>query len=197
MNKAAPQRWTTRCLPTRPAAYRGAPFWGWNCRVTPELVRDYIPAFREMGFGGFHIHSRTGMDTPYMSEAFLALVKTAVEEAQGQGLQAFLYDEDRWPSGAAGGLVTRHKPFRERRLCLVPEDGTTTCRCRRHWKRARLTICKVTPLRLAEDGTLLDYRTVPRTRQGAGVWHAFVLPGEESPWFNNQAYSDTMESAGS
>ena len=58
-----------------PAAYRGAPFWGWNCRVTPELVRDYIPAFREMGFGGFHIHSRTGMDTPYMSEAFLALVK--------------------------------------------------------------------------------------------------------------------------
>lgn len=175
-----------------PAAYRGAPFWGWNCRVTPELVRDYIPAFREMGFGGFHIHSRTGMDTPYMSEAFLALVKTAVEEAQGQGLQAFLYDEDRWPSGAAGGLVTRHKPFRERRLCLVPEDRDDDLPLPQALEEGAPYYLQSYAVTLAEDGTLLDYRTVPRTQQGAGVWHAFVLPGEESPWFNNQAYSDTM-----
>ena len=31
-------------------------------------------------------------------------------------MKAWLYDEDRWPSGAAGGIVTRDKRYRMRYL---------------------------------------------------------------------------------
>ena len=54
--------------------YRGAPFWSWNCRVTKKLIRDQIEVFHKMGFGGAHIHPRTGLETEYMSRRFLELV---------------------------------------------------------------------------------------------------------------------------
>ena len=53
------------------AEYRGAPFWAWNCRVTPELIDRQLGVFREMGFGGAHVHSREGLAVPYRDEAQL------------------------------------------------------------------------------------------------------------------------------
>ena len=35
----------------------------------------------------------------------MACVRAAVDAAQQNGVKAWLYDEDRWPSGAAGGIV--------------------------------------------------------------------------------------------
>ena len=40
-------------------------------------------------------------------------------EAEKLNMRAWLYDEDRWPSGAAGGLVTKNKEFRIRYLIPV------------------------------------------------------------------------------
>ena len=55
--------------------------------------------------GGFFIHSREGLETAYMGPEWMAAVQAVVEAARREGLYAWLYDEDRWPSGAAGGLV--------------------------------------------------------------------------------------------
>jgi len=42
------------------------------------------------------------------------------DEAQKLGMEAWLYDEDRWPSGIAGGMVTKEKKFRLQFLtCLL------------------------------------------------------------------------------
>ena len=39
-------------------------------------------------------------------------------------MEAWLYDEDRWPSGPAGGLVTKNPSYRFRFLRMhVLEDG--------------------------------------------------------------------------
>ena len=65
-----------------------------------------------MGFGGAFIHSRTGLVTEYMSEEWLDDVKFAAEKLHENGLEAYLYDEDRWPSGTCGGYVTQEKCFR-------------------------------------------------------------------------------------
>ena len=91
------------------AEYRGAPFWAWNCRVTPELIDRQLGVFREMGFGGAHVHSREGLAVPYLSDEFMSLVKHTVERSKELGLRTCLYDEDRWPSGCAGGIVTRDR----------------------------------------------------------------------------------------
>ncbi len=36
---------------------------------------------------------------------------------------AYLYDEDRWPSGAAGGLVTKNLKYGIRYLCMRIVDS--------------------------------------------------------------------------
>src|ERR1035437_1565563 len=88
-----------------PAIYRGTPFWSWNTRLDSQTLLRQIDAMREMGMAGFHMHRRTGRATPYLSDEFLGFVRECAEKAKRQNMIAWLYDEDRWPSGAAGGLV--------------------------------------------------------------------------------------------
>ena len=96
-----------RRLFERPTSeYRGAPFWAWNCKVTEDIVDRQTAILREMGFGGYHMHSRTGMDVPYLSDEFMALIKRCVEDSKKLGTLAWLYDEDRWASGAAGPVLS-------------------------------------------------------------------------------------------
>ena len=94
--------------------YRGAPFWSWNTRLTPEILRRDIACLDKMGFGGFNMHPRAGMATEYLSDEYMECVKACVDEAKKRGMYAWLYDEDKWPSGFAGGYVTRYPRFRAR-----------------------------------------------------------------------------------
>ena len=104
--------------------YRGTPFWAWNCKMTPEILTKQIEYLKSMGFGGFHMHSRSGMDNEYLSDEFMSLVCACVDKAKSEGMLAYLYDEDRWPSGAAGGYVTREPKYRCRGLFFVPAYKT-------------------------------------------------------------------------
>lgn len=97
----------------RPSAvYRGKPFWAWNGKIEKDEVERQVIALKKMGFGGAFIHSRTGLVTEYMSDEWLSDVKFAAEKLHENGLEAYLYDEDRWPSGTCGGYVTEEKRFR-------------------------------------------------------------------------------------
>jgi len=99
--------------------YRGTPFWAWNTVLDGEELTWQIEQLKKMGYGGFHMHSRTGMATEYLSSDFMNLVKTCVDKARAEDMLAWLYDEDRWPSGAAGGLVTKDPKYRARHLLLT------------------------------------------------------------------------------
>ena len=54
--------------------YRGTPFWSWNCRLDKDELLWQIEVLKKMGFGGFHMHVRQGMATPYLGEEFMDLV---------------------------------------------------------------------------------------------------------------------------
>jgi len=101
--------------------YRAVPFWAWNCRLDPETLLEDVEQFRQMGMGGAHIHCRTGLDTPYLGEEFFQIVSACEKKMEAMGLRLWLYDEDRWPSGTAGGLVTREDRYRMRFLVFEPE----------------------------------------------------------------------------
>lgn len=88
-----------------PAEVRGIPFWAWNGSLEPEEIREQIREFHSQGMGGFFMHSREGLETEYLGEKWFACVDAAVDEAKKLGMQAWIYDEDRWPSGHAGGSV--------------------------------------------------------------------------------------------
>ena len=102
--------------------YRGTPFWAWNCKIEKEEALRQIDCLKEMGFGGFHIHSRTGLDTPYLGKEFMDAVKACCDKAEAEKMLCWLYDEDRWPSGAAGGYVTKNPEYRARKLLFSPSE---------------------------------------------------------------------------
>lgn len=103
--------------------YRGKPFWAWNGKLEPEELRRQIREMHRMGLGGFFMHSRVGLATPYLSDEWFACIDACVDEAGRLGMEAWLYDEDRWPSGAAGGLATRNPKYRMRSLVMEELDA--------------------------------------------------------------------------
>lgn len=87
--------------------YKPISFWSWNGDMQPDEIRWQISELNTQGFGGFFIHSRAGLLIPYMGEEWFAACQVAIEEAQRFGMDVWLYDEDGWPSGFAGGIVPK------------------------------------------------------------------------------------------
>lgn len=85
--------------------HRSFPFWGWNGKLDKEELIAQMWSMHEVGIGGFFIHSRDGLETDYMGEEWMACVKAVVEEAKKLDMCVWLYDEDRFPAGTAGGSV--------------------------------------------------------------------------------------------
>ena len=100
--------------------YRATPFWAWNCELEQKELEWQLEVFKKMGFGGAHMHVRTGMATPYLSDEHMELIKACVGKAKKEDMLAWLYDEDRWPSGPAGGIVTKDRQYRARYLLFTP-----------------------------------------------------------------------------
>ena len=178
--------------------YRGAPFWAWNQALDQETLLKHIDYFKEMGMGGFHMHSRTGLDTPYLGEEFMSCVRACVDKAKKEGMYAYLYDEDRWPSGAAGGKVTKDKRFRSRYLVLTPfmneerpkeEAGDDSFR--RGKALGNGTLLERYDIVL-EKGYLKEYRRLRENEEGENLWYLYEELTKEGPWYNNQTYVDTL-----
>ncbi|MEM3693943.1 MAG: glycosyl hydrolase [Candidatus Bathyarchaeia archaeon] len=100
--------------------YRGAPFWSLNDRLEEGELRHQIALMEEGWFGGFFLHAREGLTTPYMTEEWMERIEACVHEAQKRGMFAWLYDEDKWPSGFAGGIVTaKRREYRAKALAMM------------------------------------------------------------------------------
>ena len=82
--------------------YKSIPFWSWNDRLEPEELRRQIREMKKAGIGGFFMHARGGLSTEYMSDDWFDDVDACVDEARKQGMNAWAYDENGWPSGFAG-----------------------------------------------------------------------------------------------
>ena len=106
------------------AAFRGKPFWSWNGALEKDELLRQVRIFKEMGMGGFFMHSRTGLVTEYLGDDWFDLINACADEAEKLGMEAWLYDEDRWPSGSAGGLATEDPRYRSKvlRLTIVDAD---------------------------------------------------------------------------
>ena len=88
-----------------PDQYRSHPFYSLNDELEPEELRRQIHGFKQAGFGGFYLHSRPGLITDYLSDEWWRMMDVAVDAAKEVDLRCMFYDEDKWPSGYAGGLI--------------------------------------------------------------------------------------------
>ena len=93
-----------------PAGYRPAPLWVWNGQENEQEIRISIEEMKQAGFGGVFIHPRPGLVTEYLSEEWMSLYRFAVDECRKAGLDVWIYDENSYPSGFAGGYVQEQMP---------------------------------------------------------------------------------------
>ena len=180
--------------------YRGTPFWAWNSDLKSEELQRQIEVFKKMGLGGFHMHVRTGMSTNYLSDDFMGLIKDCVKKAEQEDMLAWLYDEDRWPSGAAGGLVTKDEQYRARCLLMTTEpceevaEDSKFMDSRSEGSRAgkgHLITCY--DVVLDKDGFLQSYKQIGEKDEAEDTkWYAYLKIHAPSPWYNNQTYLDTL-----
>jgi len=87
------------------ARFRQAPFWFWNHALDKETLDWQIDQMHEKGLGGFVMHARHGLITPYMGDDWFDAIRFCCEKAKETGMMPWAYDERDWPSGPAGGAV--------------------------------------------------------------------------------------------
>ena len=159
--------------------WRGAPFWSWNDDLDPAELRRQVRAMKRGGLGGFFMHNRIGLVTPFMGERWMECIAATVEEARKQRMHAWLYDEDRWPSGFGGGLVVKRNPdFGIKYLELASSGGE---------HRFAVQI---------ENGAVTAYRRLSKGGRPARKEQAQSFKIATSPpsgWFNDRPYADNMD----
>ncbi|MCD6597563.1 MAG: hypothetical protein J7L04_07750 [Bacteroidales bacterium] len=93
-----------------PATYRSAPLWDWNDDITKEGISFQMEEFRKAGIGGVFVHPRPGLITEYLSDEWYQLFDYTVQRGKELGMQVWIYDENSYPSGFAGGHVPAQMP---------------------------------------------------------------------------------------
>jgi hypothetical protein len=114
-----------------------------------------------------------------MGEEFLNFIAVCVKRAKEKQMKAYLYDEDRWPSGFAGGLVTKDEKLRSMRLAVTnapQEQGTL-------FAKYDITL---------RDGFLQNARLLSEGETGENVWYIYKETRQPATWYNNCTYVDTL-----
>lgn len=173
-----------------PSPYRGKPFWAWNGKLEEQELRRQIRTLRDMGLGGFFMHARVGLDTAYLSDEWFKCVNACIDEADQLGMEAWLYDEDRWPSGAAGGLVTKNVKYRARHLTMDKFEDP------KKFKWAPDTLAAFTATVQGSAATAVQpiaKGARPKALEaGQSILAMRVEIEKPSPWYNGYTYLDTL-----
>ena len=105
-----------------------------------------MEGFKKAGSSQVFIHPRPGLITEYLSENWFELYQYTVEKGKELGMDVWIYDENSYPSGFAGGHVPDEMPESYNQgqglemtkvemlpdtcdkyyLCLKEENGTYT-----------------------------------------------------------------------
>lgn len=169
-----------------PSEYRGVPFWSLNDKLCEEEIVRQIHEMKKGGLGGFFLHAREGLITPYLSSEWMDIIERAAVEADKLGMFAWLYDEDRWPSGFAGGKVPAlGREYRPKALMLTMYER----------------LDKVVDAIKIFKGDLQGEKVVNLEPVGEGekeekgkIYLYFVLAYAPigQPWFSNFSYVDML-----
>ena len=100
--------------------FRAVPFYSLNDDLQAGELTRQLFIFKEAGYGGAFLHSRIGLLTPYLSDHWFDMMKVGTDVLKELGMDAWYYDEDKWPSGFAGGLVpVQSQDYQARSLARV------------------------------------------------------------------------------
>lgn len=170
-------------------AFRAKPFWAWNGKLKEKELLRQVDILKEMGFGGYFMHSRTGLETEYLGEEWFSMINSCADYGHKQGMETWLYDEDRWPSGSAGGMVTRYKKYRAKFLEMTLLDVTEYRRMRWSQNLVAVFACRL------EDELMNSKRRLCKgdcLEEGETAVVFRKIYAEKDDNYNGYCYADTM-----
>lgn len=98
--------------------FRPVPLWSWNDDLEKEELKRQIEEMKKAGLGGYFIHAREGLITPYFGRKWMDCVKGCIKESKDTGVNTWFYDEYCWPSGTANGQVPKKSiRYQQKILC--------------------------------------------------------------------------------
>ena len=117
---AGKQSWQTIQMPTEaevartwkspPSEYGPEPYYGLNGAVTREVLERDLDTAKRLGFHAVTVQPGRGNKETYLSPEYFVLFKQLVEEAKKRDLRVWIIDDAGYPSGFAGGLITKERP---------------------------------------------------------------------------------------
>ena len=93
-----------------PREYSTGPLWVWNDLLTDDEIRTTMRDLANQKVKQVWVHPRPGLMTPYLSEQWFHLWQVALQEAGRLDMNVWIYDENSYPSGFAGGWVPELMP---------------------------------------------------------------------------------------
>jgi len=167
--------------------YRPSPFWSWNDLLVPEELRWQVRQMAEKGFGGYFMHSRVGLATEYLSEDWMECIGACLDEGKKVDTESWLYDEDKWPSGFAGGILPALGDIYRARALVIEEVGDIK-------SLEAEDVLRCFAVRLS-DSKLQGFRAVnsqSEINDGESILAFKEQLQPKSNWFNGESYVDLL-----
>lgn len=165
--------------------YGSAPLWVWNTKVTKPAIDSMLYGFKKNAFGGVFVHPRPGLITEYLSQEWFDDYAYTVRKGKELGLDVWIYDENSYPSGFAGGHVPDVMPesynqgqmLHMTKATVLPEAMDKFVYCLKE-----------------ENGSFTDI--TGQAKDLAGKTGSYYLFNKEyyyrSPWFGGFSYVDLL-----
>lgn len=165
--------------------YRPAPLYVWNTHITPEILDRTMNELHQQEFGGVFVHPRPGLKTEYLSDEWFFLFRHALDNGKKLDMNVWIYDENSYPSGFAGGHVNAEMPESY-------NQGGSIVLCRYEMlpeKIENLYLC------LKEiDGNFIDITEQLTSEYGKkGQYYVYIKSFEpRTAWYGGYSYVDLL-----
>ena len=167
-----------------PREYSSSPLWVWNDMLTAEQVVNTLRDLAGQKVKQVFVHPRPGLMTPYLSNDWFRLWKVALAEAERLDMNVWIYDENSYPSGFAGGFVPEAMPESRGRGLIFREEKNL-----KNFEGKFVAI-----FRLADNGyenVTHEVRTGQAMPEGRYLV-ASVQRAGSSPWYGGKFYVDLL-----
>jgi hypothetical protein len=170
-----------------PRQYASAPLWVWNDLLTEQQIRETMRDLAGQKVKQVFVHPRPGLMTPYLSPDWFRLWKVALDEAEQLDMNVWIYDENSYPSGFAGGWVPELMPA-ARGLGLSLKESRTAPK----WSDEVVAV-----YRLPGAGGGAVENVSAKVKAGEALPNArYVVAGllhaANSPWHGNRSYVNLL-----
>lgn len=168
-----------------PTEYSSAPLWVWNDMLSEEQITSTMNDLAGQQVKQVFVHPRPGLMTPYLSDEWFRLWDVALTEAEKLDMNVWIYDENSYPSGFAGGLVPEAIPHsRGRGIELRETDKPPS------WSDEILSVYRLSGDRFEDVSQMIRSQ---ETMEEGRYLSVAMRQAPTGGWFGGKYYVDLLE----